>query len=333
MTDRPTDSALDGKRIFVAGAAGLAGSSVVRSLLAASPSVRVVGGVRGETGAFLADARLSYVRGDFRRAEDCLAMLAGCDAAVLTAANTGGAGQARAEPWRQVTDNLILDAQLLQACHDAKVRRVVYVGSATVYQDSDGLLAEDDLDLNRDPPAAHYGVGWAKRSGEKLCRFWHDKAGIDILVARAANIYGPGAKFDPASANVIPALIRKAVDGLDPFEVWGKPEVARDVLYSDDFGAGVVALLAAADIHFDIFNLGAGRPVTVAELVDWVLEHSGHRPSRVEWRSDRPTTARVRALDCRKIGATLGWRPRVEPREGIRRTVAWWRKERHAWAR
>lgn len=324
---------LDGKTVFVAGAAGLAGSSVVRRLLAASPSVRIRGGRRGPTGCIINDERVEYAHGDLRNLDDCRRLLRGCDWAVLTAANSGGAAQAANAPWEQVTDNLVMDAQILHAMHLEGVRRAVYVGSATVYQDAEGVLGEDSLDWNQDPVPAQFGVGWAKRSAEKLCHFWHTSTGVEIIVARAANIYGPFAKFDPRTANFIPALVRKAVARMDPFEVWGSPEVSRDVIYSDDFGDGVVALLAATGIAWDVFNLGSGRAVMVGEVVEHALHHAGHQPSEIRWVAGAPTTARVRTLDCTKMAAMTGWRATVPLTEGIRRTVAWWQEENDRWTR
>jgi GDP-L-fucose synthase len=324
---------LDGRTVFVAGASGLAGSSVVRALLAANPTVRVRAGRRGDGGAVINDPRVEYVRGDLRNDGDCRRLVKGCDWAVLTAANTGGAAQAVSEPWQQVTDNIVMDAQVLQALHAEGVRRAVYVSSATVYPDGEAAIAEDALDWNRDPAPAQFGIGWAKRAAEKLCRFWHDATGMEIVIARAANIYGPFAKFDPQRANFIPALIRKAAAGMDPFEVWGAPEVTRDVLYADDFAAGVVALLGATGIAFDVFNLGSGRGATVGDVVDRVLRHAGHAPSSITWRGGAPTTARCKVLDCARIEKATGWRVAVDLDEGIRRTVAWWQQEGMRWNR
>ena len=170
-------------------------------------------------------------------------------------------------PHGQVTDNLIIDALLLEAMHAEGIRRIIYLSSATVYQEFEGCIKEDELDWNQQPHEAYIGVGWAKRFAEKLCWFWHEKYGMEIFVVRCANIYGPYARFDPANSNFIPAIIRKSVKKMDPFEVWGNPEVRRDVIYTEDFAAAVISLLMHDEIKYGVYNLGFGKAVTVGEVV------------------------------------------------------------------
>ncbi|MBI5367741.1 MAG: NAD(P)-dependent oxidoreductase [Planctomycetes bacterium] len=318
--------------LFVAGATGMAGSSVVRAALAAWPALRVRG-AWCRTAPFYQHERLAWVQADLTRREEVRPALAGCDWAVLTAANTGGAGEAAAAPERQLTDNLVMDALLLEACRAAGVRRAVYVSSATVYPPFAGAIAEDALDWNAEPHPAYAGVAWAKRAAEKLCAFWHGAGRMPIVILRAANLYGPYMKFDPARSNFIPALIRKAVDGLDPFEVWGRPEVTRDVLHADDFARAVLLGLARTDLAFDTFNLGSGERTTVGEVVEWVTRFSGHRPREIVYREDRPTSIAFRALACDKIRRTLGWTPEIPAQEGVRRCVEWWKENRGWWTR
>src|SRR4029077_5127963 len=87
-----------------------------------------------------------------------------------------------------------------------------------------------------------------------------------------ANICGPRARFDPARSNFIPALIRKAADGLDPLEVWGSPDVTRDVIYSGDFGETIARLLEVEAASGEVFNVGSGRGVSVGDVVTAVLK-------------------------------------------------------------
>jgi len=325
---------VDDKTILVAGGTGLSGSAVLRTLLAQSASVRLRVPHQSDHGAFVKDPRVDYVRADLTDPAQARHAAQGCQAAVLAAAFTAGAQSSRDEPWRQVTDNLVMDARLLEACHQAGIGRVVYVSTASVYQNLDGFVAEDQLDWNQDPPPPHGGVGWAKRYAEKSCQFWHQSTGMEILIARLANIYGPYAKFDPNQSHFVAALIRKAVDGLDPFPVWGRPDVRRDILYADDFGHAVLAMLNATHIGFDTFNIGSGATVTVQQVVDACLKSAGHQPSTVTYgEPSGASSVAFRALDCSKAQKLLGWRAEIDFKEGLRRTVDWWRANKEIWKR
>mgnify|MGYP001160571371 CR=1 FL=1 len=321
---------LNGKKIFVAGATGLAGAGVIRGLLRRYPEVRVRG-THNRLEPFMADARLEYIKADLTRREDCATAVAGCDMAVLAAANTGGAGATRDDPAAQVTDNVVMDALLFQSIADAGIKRAVFVSSATVYQEREGAIAEDQLDMNLEPHAAHQGIGWAKRTAEKLAQFWHAKYGLAMVIARAANIFGPYARFDPKRANFIPALVRKAVDKMEPFEVWGNPAVTRDVIYVDDFADAICALLAAEALPWGVFNVGSGEPTTVGQVVQWVLAGAGHRPKQITYTESGPTTIPFRVLDCSRIQEAVGWKPALTVEDGVKRTIRWWMENRNWW--
>ena len=330
-TARRADS-LDGKRVFVAGATGLVGSAIVRALLTASPGVEVVGSYHGAARALVENARVRYVRADLTTREGCAAAVANCDLAVLAAAVTGGAAQARRAPWRQVTDNVVMDSLLLEALHRAQVRRVVYIGSASIYQEFDGFIREDQLDWSADPAPAYMGVGWAKRYIEKQCAFWRQSAGMEFAVVRAANVYGPYAQFDPANSNFLAALICKAVDRMDPFEVWGSLDVVRDVIYTDDFADAVMRMLVDRR-PFNVFNVGSERRTTVGEVMELALRCADHRPKEIRCRGEAATTIALRALDCAKVRTELGWSIKVPLEEGVRRTVEWWKLNKDHWTR
>ncbi|MBX9635280.1 MAG: NAD(P)-dependent oxidoreductase [Magnetospirillum sp.] len=324
---------IDGKKILVAGGTGLAGSGAVRALLAASPTIKLRVSHRSDTGAFSPDPRVEYVQADLTHAADCRRVAAGCDGAVMAAAFTAGARSSQDEPWRQVTDNVVMDARMLEAFHQEGVRRVVYVSTASAYQDFDGFIREDQMAWDQDPPAAYAGVGWAKRYGEKACKFWHDSTGMQVMIARLANVFGPFAKFDPQQSHFIAATIRKAVDRLDPFEVWGSPHVVRDVIYADDFGRAVVAMLNAEQLSFDVFNIGSGRKTSVGEVVEWALRHAGHTPAKLSFGQPGPATIAFRALDCTKARTLLDWQPSLDIETGIKQTIAWWQANKETWTR
>ncbi|BCS87511.1 NAD-dependent epimerase/dehydratase family protein [Pseudodesulfovibrio sediminis] len=316
-------------KLLVAGATGVAGSAFMSLVHEAMPDT-VVRGTYLTNPPEATGPNTEYVKADLTDREGCLMAARGCDAAVLLAAVTGGAKSTMDAPYRQTTNNLVMDALLLQALYEQGVKKVIYVSTATIYQEFDGAIHEDDLDLNLDPHGTYFGVGWAKRSAEKLCQFWRDVMGMDIKVLRAANIYGPRAAFDPDRSNFIPALIRKAVDKMDPFEVWGSPHVTRDVIYASDFARGVLAVLNAKTDE-QTFNIASGETVTVGEVVDFALKAAGHKPGEVKYIGDAPQTIQHRRLDISRIQAETGWKPCVTPEEGIRKTSEWWNANKKTW--
>jgi GDP-L-fucose synthase len=318
-------------KVFVAGAAGMAGSAIVERLLR-DPARRVVGSYRSTPPA-VDHPRVEHVRLDLLDRQALTRALAGCDAAILAASESGGIRMLAEQPWRQVGPNLALATTWLEALQAAGVRRAVVVGSATLYQPFGGRIREDQLDWNQDPSPEAFGVGWVTRTAEKLCELWQRTAGLDITRIRAANIYGPRARFDPARANVIPALVRKAADRLDPFEVWGSPEVTRDVIYSGDFGEAVARLLDAPGTGGEVFNVGSGRPVTVGDLVKAVLRASDNEEVRVVYTAAGPSSSPSRVLDCDRLYARLNWAPATTLEDGIRETWRWWLANRTTWPR
>jgi GDP-L-fucose synthase len=174
------------------------------------------------------------------------------------------------------------------------------------------------------------GIGWVIRFVEKLCKFWHHH-GMEIIIVRAANIFGPYANFDPVTSNFIPALIRKAVDRMDPFEVWGSPEIVRDVLFVDDLARAVLMMLDNPNITFDTFNIGSGIKTTVDDIVNWALKYSGYNPSKIVYNNKKPMTVPFRVLDCSKAKTVLGWKPEITIEDGMRKTVSWWTQNRNRW--
>jgi GDP-L-fucose synthase len=318
--------------ICVAGASGMTGRAIIEELEAWEGEVRAT--YFSQLPSDLPQRPgLRWIAADLRRRKDCLQVLEGCSCAIHVAAITGGSVASQKNPWDQVTDNLVMGAEFLHACHEAAVKRVILVGSATCYAPSLVPHREVDLDLNQDPYAAHFGIGWVTRSLEKLGAFWHHKTGLEIIHVRAANIFGPYAPFDPGRANFIPALISKAAQQQDPFQVFGEPGVVRDVIFSKDFARYIVALLQTKNWGYAIINLGSGRETTVDQVVQWCLLHSGHRPSHVEYTGISAPATRYRVLDCEKLLQVVGQVDLIGIEKGIALTTGWFKENQSLWKR
>ena len=322
---------LHNKRIFLAGATGLVGASILKNILNKYPASEIRAVYHRHTEPFLKHKRLEYVRGDLRSERDCGRMARGCDCAIMAAASTANSLLARTSSWHLIDDNVIMNLRMLEAFQSAHIKRVLYIGSATLYQDHKGAIKEKDLDLNKDPHSSYFGIGWGSRFVEKICGYWHRQDNGQMIIVRASNVFGPYAKFDPGTSNFIPALIRKAVDRMDPFEVWGSPDIARDVIYSEDFAEAITKLLDEESITFDHFNVGFGEGTTVGDVVRSVLKCAGHKPKKIVYNPSGPATASFRVLDCGKIRRAVNWRPRYTIEKGIRGTLEWWIQNRKWW--
>jgi len=321
---------LNNQTVFLAGATGLAGSAIIGHLLERYPDVRIRA-VYHKTSPHIEHKQVEYVQSDLRSLDGCRQLAAGCDCAVMAAANTGGAAILESEPWGQINDNVIMNVQMLEAFTFENVKRVIYVSSASLYQECEKEIREEELDLNKDPCMYHYGMGWVVRFIEKLCWFWHQRCGMEVLIARAANIFGPFDKFDPKTSHFIPAIIRKAVDRKNPFEVWGSPDVTRDVIYSEDLAGAIVAMLDDDKIKFDTFNIGSAAKISVANVVSLALKYAQHNPSAIKYQANKPSTIRHRSLDCTKARELLGWKPQHTIENGIQKTTEWWIENRDWW--
>lgn len=325
--------------VFVAGGAGMAGHAVIEALLKRRPNGRVRASFR-HTPPAVDDERVEFLPLDLTDRQALVTALRGCDQAVLVAAEGGGIRTLAEEPWRQVGPNLILATTWLEAIHDAGVQRALVVGSATCYQPLAATIREDQLDWNEDPSPEAFGVGWVTRAVEKLCEFGRRSAGLDIVCVRAANIYGPRARFDPARSNVIPALVRKVAD-LSPraaaprhrrtLEVWGSPDVTRDVIYSADFGEAVARLLDESAANGRVFNVGSGRPVQVGDIVKTLLRLTDNEDVDIVYSAGAPASASTRVLNCDALTAAVNWAPPTSIEDGLRETLRWWRNNRATW--
>ncbi|MFA5778972.1 MAG: NAD(P)-dependent oxidoreductase [Elusimicrobiota bacterium] len=321
---------LDNKLVFLAGATGSVGAAITEYILSNYPKTKIRAVYR-HIKPFINHNRIEYVNGDLRISDDCRRMVKGCDCAIMAASHSGGSKIMTSEPWRFINDNIIMNSQMLEAFYFENVKRVIYIGTATVYQEFEGYIREDEIDMNKNPHSAYFGVAWISRFIEKLCQFWHDKTGMETIIVRAANIFGPYANFSPERSYFIPAIIKKATDKMDPFEVWGSPDVTRDVIYCEDFAKAILMMLDNKNIKFEIFNIGSGLKTTVGEVVNWALKYAGHKPSKINYDLSKPTTIKFRALDISKIRKIIGWQPQNTIEAGIKKTVEWYIKNKDNW--
>lgn len=312
-----------GVKVLVAGGTGFIGSNLVARVLALGADVTSTLHMRS---AQITDPRVRYVRTDLLSAADCREAVKGQDIVFVCAANTSGAAVMAGTPLVHVTPNVILNTLLLEAAHEAHMKLVVFLSSSAAYPDKGGKPMEESEMFEGDPPDIYYPVGWMKRYSEILCRMYAEKIKnpMRALVIRPSNVFGPYDDYDFATSHMMAALIRRCVERQNPFTVWGSGEDVRDMIYIDDFVDGV---LAAAEKYskFESVNIAMGKAYSVKEILKMILEEDGFADADIRLDASKPSMLPVRRVDVRKAKKELGFTAKTDLREGIRRTLRWYR--------
>ena len=313
----------EGANTLVAGGAGFVGVNLINRLLSLGANVRAT---IHRKPPVIQDARLEYVTCDLTVMDDCRRVVAGIDHVFLVAASTSGAAVMASTPLVHVTPNIVMNSQMLEAAYFAKVKKFVWLSSNAAYPPSgDRPVKEKEL-LDGDPYEAYFGVAWMKRYTETLCRLYSEKLRekMTTVVLRPSNIYGPHDDYDFATSHVMAALIRRVVERRDPFEVWGTGDDVRDWIYIDDFIDAM--MLATERIEtYDPVNIALGKGHTIKQALQMMLEVDDFTHAKITYDPSKPSMIPIRLLDTSKAKKVLGFQAETNLREGITKTIAWYR--------
>ena len=171
----------------------------------------------------------------------------------------------------------------------------------------------------------NYGLGWLKRYLETLCKHFHMTSKTKYTIVRPTAIYGPHDKFDLERSHVIPALIIKAVQRMDPFEVWGNGEDIRSFTYVDDFVEGLMLALEKHAIA-EPLNICIREASSVKDVVRILLDCLDFGP-KVVFNTNKPSVIPYKVSDPSLAKELLHWEAKIGLREGLMRTVEWYREQ------
>jgi GDP-L-fucose synthase len=246
------------------------------------------------------------------------------------AAEVGGIGANRANPGRYWYANLMMGAHVLELSRINGVRKLVVSGTVCAYPKFTPVpFSEDDL-WNGYPEETNAPYGVAKKSVLVGGQAYRDQYGTNAVFLLPANLYGPRDNFHATNAHVIPDLIRKMVDSHDEVVLWGDGSPTREFLYVDDCVEG---LLLAGE-HYDgadPVNLGTGVETSIRETAEIVADVVGFG-GRITWDESMPNGQPRRSLDASRAKELFGFEAKTSLREGIERTVAWYRAQTPAYA-
>ena len=307
---------------MVTGGAGFVGVNLIKRLLDEGADIRATLHINKPV---LNDNRIEYFYGDLRIEENCQKAVAGVDYVFMCAANTSGAKVISTTPLVHLTPNMLMNIQMLQAAYTFGVKKFLFISSNTVYPLTDFAVKESDV--TNEFYESYHIVAWMKRFTEIVCEMYSNriKEPMKTIVVRPGNLYGPYDKFDWEKSKVIPAIMRRAIERHDPFEVWGDGMDLKDFLYIDDCIDGLILAMEKLE-EFEPINIASGIPVTIRDVLTQILKSADYDDADVQYDSSKPTMIPKRMIDISLAKEKLGFEPKVSLQDGIHKTVQWYKE-------
>ena len=299
--------------IVVAGATGLAGSAIVRAFEKAGKEV--VGINRSvvdlldlsATKKFLKDVAPSMV--------------------IDAAARVGGIGANNAFPVEFLTDNIRIQSNLMDAAHEAKVERFIFLGSSCIYPRDCAQPIKEEYLMTGPLETTNSAYAIAKIAGIELINSYRKEYGHKWISLMPTNLYGPNDNFELQGSHVLPAFIRRFVEATEknaPTEtLWGTGAPKREFLHVDDLANAVLIASEKYDSSIHL-NIGSGQDLSIKELAELVADIAGYK-GEIKWDSSKPDGTPRKVLDVTKA-KSLGWSPAISLRDGIASAMNWYKE-------
>jgi GDP-L-fucose synthase len=292
-------------RIYVAGHRGMVGSAIVRQLeqqgynnILTRNSSQLDLRNQQAVQEFFAETKPDYV--------------------FLAAAKVGGIHANNVYRAEFLYDNLIIEANIIDAAYRNGCKKLLFLGSSCIYPKmaEQPLKEESLLSGFLEPTNEPYAI--AKIAGIKLCEAYRDQYGCNFISAMPTNLYGPNDNYDLSNSHVLPALIRKfhtaKLNGDNEVEVWGTGSPLREFLHVDDLAEACMHLM----LHYNeklFVNIGTGEDLSIKALAEMVKEITGFEGT-IRWNTDKPDGTPRKLMDVSRINAA-GWRHRIALHDGI----------------
>jgi len=306
----------------VTGGAGFIGSHSAKRLHEEGNFVRIVDTKESE---FMKTKYYDeFLKLDLRQYDNCLKITENIDQVFNFAANMGGIGFITEVGADVMRDNVLINTNMLEASRINGVQKYFFSSSACIYPvfkqnvpDPPGLKESDAY-----PADPNEFYGWEKLFCEKMCDAYRRDYGLNIMVARYHNVYGPEGTYEGGREKAPASLCRKVAMADNPGEItiWGDGKQTRSFLYITDCVEATIRLVDKE--YHEPLNIGSDRLVTIDQLADLIIKISGKKILK-KYDLSKPQGVRGRNADLTLVKKVLNWQPQVSLEEGLRRTYEW----------
>lgn len=240
----------------------------------------------------------------------------------LAAARVGGVLESITHPTELLSDNLLIQTNVINACHTYNVKKLLFLGSSCIYP-VDGPQPYKEEQLGDGKTDENWSYAIAKLAGVELCRSYHRQHGCNFIAVIPCNLYGPGDNFDLKKSHVIPALIRKCHEN-SYLEIWGEGFPRREFLYVDDFAEVCINLMELYeydDLYHGVVNVGPGKDIPIRQLAGMIRDIVS--PGKeIYFDFDKPSGVASKLMDVSLIGTA----EKTNLETGIRKTFEWYKE-------
>ena len=320
--------------IFIAGAGGMVGSSLQRILRAAGYGDISKGGKlytpnRKELNLLNFDEVCKW----FKKFNPTVVIIA--------AGKVGGINANSSYPADFILENLKIQTNVIELSWKFNVKRLLFLGSSCIYPKHAKQPIKEDylLDSSLEPTNEWYSI--SKIAGIKLCQALRIQYGFDAISLMPTNLYGPNDNYSESKSHVLPALIKKfeeaKKDNLSSVNCWGTGLPKREFLHVEDLAKACLYVLenwnpSAIDSPLDelnnklsFLNVGSGEEISIKDLAELISKETGYK-GEIIWDTSKPDGTPRKLLNTNKI-RSIGWRPSISLKDGIRDTIIHYKNE------
>ena len=300
-------------KIFVAGHKGLVGSAICRKLLS-----------DGYTNILTVDKSIVDLKDKdsvklwFKENKP--------DYVFLAAAKVGGIHANNTYPVEFITDNLMIQNNVIDSCHEYNTKKLMFLGSVCIYPKYAPTPVKEEYLLTGELEPTNEWYAVAKIAGIKQCQAYRKQYGDNFISVMPCNLYGINDNFHPTNSHVLPALIRKfheaKLNNNNEVICWGDGSARREFLNVNDLSSALLFLMNNYE-SYEIVNVGYGEDYSIKETVNFIkeiVEYEGN----IIWDTSKPNGTPKRLLDSTKI-FDMGWKPSIELRDGLKQTYDWFK--------
>ncbi len=310
------------KKVLVTGGAGFIGSYLTELLVEEGAKVTVADNLvrSGKSRLKSVQKKIKLLTGDLFEYKNCMKACRGQEVVLNLAAKVTGIEYNRFNMTDMFESNMKLQMFPLRAASECGIKRFLQVSTACIYPHDAAVPTPESEGERGKPESTNEGYGFAKLMGERLAEYYTREKKMHVVIGRPFNAYGPRDHYDEKTSHVIPAIIKRVMDGDNPVAIWGSGNQSRAFVHAKDIARCMMLVTEKAPAATPI-NLGHDQEITIKELFRIICQVAGKSP-KARFDTTKPDGYRRRSADTTLLKKWTGFVPAISLEQGIREMLS-----------